>query len=167
MVYVVRAGVREDWKTEAIKGVVGGVAAVGGFGISEFTAEYVVKAANIADAIQKLLAKVGVRIGFGLLFMGISWMTGGIVSWIFLAMAMGSFGGIALDLMEYFGVTPKGAAEFLALSGAGFEEVPADDVQINFEEIGGELEIGRGLTVNAESAEVVSAGNKAVAAAWE
>jgi len=112
--YVVRAGVRESWKSEVAKAVVGGVAAATGFGISEFTAEYVVNAAGIYDAIQKLFAKMAVRVGLGLVFLGISWVAGGILSWIFLAMSMGSVGGIALDIFEYFGISPKSAAASLA-----------------------------------------------------
>jgi len=114
--FVVRAGVKEDIRTELEKYVVGGLSAMGGFGISEFTGEYIVKAARISEAWQKLLVKALTKVGFGLLFAGLSWMTGGILSWILFAMAMGSVGGIAMDLIEYFypaGI--KGAAELLAV----------------------------------------------------
>ena len=109
--FVLKAGVREDVKTELEKGVVGGISAIAGFGISEYTSEYIIKAAKVSDAVKKLVLKVATKVGFGLLFLGISWMTGGIVSWILLAAAMGSFGGIALDVMEYFGVVKLGLFE--------------------------------------------------------
>jgi len=114
--FVVRAGVKEDIRTELEKYVVGGLSAMGGFGISEFTGEYIVKAARISEAWQKLLVKALTKVGFGLLFAGLSWMTGGILSWILFAMAMGSVGGIAMDLIEYlYPAGIKGAAELLAV----------------------------------------------------
>jgi len=128
-VHVLRVGIREDMKTEMEKYVLGGVSAIGGFGISEFTGEYVVKAAGISDAMQKLLIKVATRIGFGLLFAGLSWMTGGILTWIFFAAAMGAIGGIALDILEYFhpaGI--KGLAEMAALGGT---TVTTEEVSYN------------------------------------
>ena len=123
VLYVVRAGVREDWKSEATKYALGGLGAFGGFGITEFTGEFIVKASGISEVWQKVLVKALTRIGFSLLFAGLSWITGGVLAWIFFAMALGSVAGIYLDIVEAVhagGV--KGLAELAALKVLGAEE---------------------------------------------
>lgn len=167
--HVLRVGVREDMRTELEKFLVGGISAIGGFGISEFTGEFIVKSTKISKAWQKLVVRMFTRIGFGLLFAGLSWMTGGILAWVFFAMAMGAVGGIAMDLIEYFhpgGV--KGLAEMMALGSAGSEyeyeqfEPKFEMPEVNIEPSNTESETKAEAEVEVLPAEVTTNEKKAV-----
>lgn len=119
MVHVVRAGVREEWKTEATKIASTGAGAFAGFGISEFTGEFITRYTDMTGG-TKLAAKSIVRVLFAVLFIGLSYMTGGILSWFLFAASAGSFGGVFMDLVEFFkagGV--KGMAQEMAMRAKG------------------------------------------------
>ena len=127
--YVLRAGIREEWKSEAEKYVLGGLGAFGGFGISEFTGEFIVRSFKISDMWKKFFVKAFMRVGFSVLFAGLSWMTSGLMSWIFFAMALGSVSGLFLDV---FGLVQpggfKGLAESLAVGSMSNETKTAPTV---------------------------------------
>ena len=98
--YVFRAGVNEGYQDEIAKAVSTGVGAIGGFGISEFTGEFVTKYAGLTGT-NKLIGKAVIRVLLALMFFGASLMTGGVITWILYAMSAGSVGGVFYDLVSY------------------------------------------------------------------
>jgi len=113
-----RAGVRENWEKEFAKTVIGGCSAVGGFAISEFAGEFITRALGYKEAV-KFFVKSMIRITLGLVFAVASWHLTGLPAWILLAMSMGCFGGIVMDIIEV--VCPggiKGLAEMAVASTA-------------------------------------------------
>ena len=113
-----RAGVRENWEKEFAKTVIGGCSAVGGFAISEFAGEFITRALGYKEAV-KFFVKSMIRITLGLVFAVASWHLTGLPAWILLAMSMGCFGGIVMDIIEV--VCPggiKGLAEMAVVKTA-------------------------------------------------
>lgn len=153
MVYVVKAGIREEIKTEAEKFGCAALGGFGGFGVTEFTGEYIVKAMKISDATKKFLTKALIRTVFGVGFAVLSWHMSGLVSWILFSACAGSFAGIFYDLMEWkFPGGLKGLAESMAIGDEvgnnidePYFEPPEPDVNV---EISG-AEVSSGNTVNA------------------
>ncbi len=100
MVYVFRAGIDEGYKEEAIKAVSTGFGAIGGFGISEFTGEFITKYAGLTGN-KKLIGKAIVRILIAIGLFGASLMAGGMLTWILYAASAGSVGGVFYDIVSY------------------------------------------------------------------
>ncbi len=127
--YVLRSGVNEGLKVEAEKLAYGGIGGIAGFGLSEFTSEYLVKAANIGDALKKLLVKSAVKILMAAGFAVASYYVGGVPSFVLLAAGMGCIGGIIYDVIDYFKPGAfKGLAEEMALQTYDLGDMNMNDM---------------------------------------
>lgn len=137
--YVVKAGIREELKTEAEKFGCAALGGFSGFGLTEFTGEYIVKAMKISDATKKFMTKALIRTAFGVTFAVLSWHVSGLASWILFSASAGSFAGIFYDLMEWkFPGGLKGLAEGLAVgedlgNETPYYEPPEPEPDINVE----------------------------------
>ena len=101
MVMTVTFGINEGVKEELTKYGVGALGAFAGFGISDFTAEYIAsKVAKTAGTRTGI--KIVMRVIFFALFFVLSTMTSGLMTWFIAAMGLGSFAGIYNDIFEYF-----------------------------------------------------------------
>ncbi len=119
----VRFGINEGTKEELIKYTAGGIGAFAGFGISEFTGEFLTTYMELSDA-TKLVVKMLVRLGmFGLFFILSLYAPAGIITWIVAGAGIGAFSGMFLDLYNYFtegGPTAAGQQAALSLKGGRF-----------------------------------------------
>ncbi len=114
---VIRVGVNEGLEEEAKKAAIVGAGMAAGFGISEFTSEYVVKSAK-ATGDKAMILKIATRIGFVLVFSVLSFMTGGVLSIVLFGAAAGAMGGVFYDVVSHYVLkgTPSSVAERMAVS---------------------------------------------------
>lgn len=115
-----RFGINEGTMEEVKKYSVMGFGGFAGFGISEFTGEFLTKYAGWTGA-KKTAVKIGFRLLFWIIFFGLSmYAPPGLVTLLLAGAGVGAFSGIFLDLFE--AVQPggvKGAAEAAVLSLKG------------------------------------------------
>jgi len=116
----VRFGINEGTKEELTKYTIGGLGGFLGFGISEFTGEFIATYAGLAGG-RKTLVKILSRLGmFGVFFMLSMYAPAGWTTWVLAGAGVGAFAGMFYDLYQHFmpgGFT--GAAQQAALSFKG------------------------------------------------
>lgn len=119
----VRFGINEGMKEEMTKYAVGGVGGFLGFGISEFTGEFISSYSDLSEG-KKTAVKVFTRLMWFAIFFGLSlYAPAGWITWALAGAGIGSFAGIFMDIFEHFspgGAKAAGQKAALSLKGASF-----------------------------------------------
>jgi len=119
----IRFGINEGTKEEMTKYTVGGVGGFLGFGISEFTGEFLSTYTDLSGA-KKTATKVFIRLMWFAIFFGLSlYAPAGWITWVLAGAGIGSFAGIFMDLFEHFspgGTKAAGQNAALSLKGGSF-----------------------------------------------
>lgn len=121
----VRFGINEGTKEEITKYAVGGVGGFVGFGISEFTGEFISQYAGL-EGTKATITRIFSRLLLFGVFFGLSlYAPAGWITWLLAGAGVGSFAGIFMDLYKHFepaGITGSAQKAALTLREGSFRQ---------------------------------------------